>query len=116
MTKIQRTIVEQSLLATCIRVKPDTDACPNTAQAKDSLSRRGARGPSIVSSRDSIDAFDAGEQANPRSPLGRTGRIDRLSGGLCKSDDFTAIKQRMASFMAAGFLEICGKKKASGKG
>jgi AcrR family transcriptional regulator len=48
--------------------------------------------------------------------LGRTGRIDRLSGGLCKSDDFTAIKQRMASFMAAGFLEICGKKGTSGKG
>jgi AcrR family transcriptional regulator len=42
--------------------------------------------------------------------LGRTGRIDRLSGGLCKSDDFPAIKQRMASFMAAGFLEICGGK------
>lgn len=48
--------------------------------------------------------------------LGRTGRIDRLSGGLCKSDDFTAIKQRMASFMAAGFLEICASKGASGKG
>jgi len=48
--------------------------------------------------------------------LARTGRIDRLSGGLCKSDDFDAIKQRMASFMAAGFLEICGKKGASGKG
>jgi len=34
----------------------------------------------------------------------RTGRIDRLSGGLCKSDDFMAVKQRMARFMAAGFL------------
>lgn len=45
--------------------------------------------------------------------LGRTGRIDRLSGGLCRSDDFAAIKQRMASFMAAGFLEICGGKGAS---
>jgi AcrR family transcriptional regulator len=42
--------------------------------------------------------------------LGRTGRIDRLSGGLCKSDDFEAIKLRMARFMAAGFLEICGQK------
>ena len=41
--------------------------------------------------------------------LGRTGRIDRLSGGLCKSDDFAAVKQRMASFMAAGFLEVCTK-------
>jgi AcrR family transcriptional regulator len=38
--------------------------------------------------------------------LGRTGRIDRLSGGLCHSDDFPAIKQRMAKFMAAGFKAI----------
>jgi len=38
--------------------------------------------------------------------LGRTGRIDRLSGGLCKSDDFDAVKQRMARFMAAGFLSL----------
>jgi AcrR family transcriptional regulator len=39
--------------------------------------------------------------------LGRTGRIDRLSGGLCQSDDFAAVKARMAKFMAAGFLAIC---------
>lgn len=43
--------------------------------------------------------------------LGRTGRIDRLSGGLCKSDDFEAIKERMASFMAAGFIELNERKK-----
>lgn len=48
--------------------------------------------------------------------LGRTGRIDRLSGGLCKSDDFDAIKRRMARFMAAGFLEICGTKGNSTQG
>jgi AcrR family transcriptional regulator len=42
--------------------------------------------------------------------LARTGRIDRLSGGLCKSDDFLAVKDRMASFMAAGFMEICRPK------
>ena len=42
--------------------------------------------------------------------LARTGRIDLLSGGLCKSEDFGAVKQRMASFMAAGFLAICKKK------
>ena len=42
--------------------------------------------------------------------LARTGRIDRLSGGLCDSDDFTAIKNRMASFMAAGFLTICRQR------
>lgn len=40
--------------------------------------------------------------------LARTGRIDKLSGGLCKSEDYEAIKARMASFMAAGFLELCG--------
>lgn len=42
--------------------------------------------------------------------LARTGRIDRLSGGLCQSDDFAAIKDRMASFMAAGFIELCRKR------
>lgn len=42
--------------------------------------------------------------------LGRTGRIDRLSGGLCTSDDFDAVKQRMASFMAAGFMGICEQR------
>jgi len=36
----------------------------------------------------------------------RTGRIDRLSGGLCRADDFPAVKARMAKFMAAGFLAI----------
>ena len=43
--------------------------------------------------------------------LARTGRIDRLSAGRCKSDDFAAVKERMASFMAAGFLEICKRQK-----
>ena len=39
--------------------------------------------------------------------LARTGRIDHLSGGLCRSDDFDAIKTRMAAFMAHGFIGIC---------
>lgn len=38
--------------------------------------------------------------------LARTGRIDRLSGGLCHSDDFQAVKARIAKFMAAGFLSL----------
>ena len=38
--------------------------------------------------------------------LARTGRIDRLSGGVCRSDDFPAIKARIARFMAAGFLAL----------
>jgi AcrR family transcriptional regulator len=41
--------------------------------------------------------------------LARTGRIDKLSGGLCHSDDFEAVKERMASFMAAGFIALCRK-------
>jgi len=38
--------------------------------------------------------------------LARTGRIDRLSGGLCHSDDFPAVKKRIAKFMAAGFHSL----------
>ena len=41
--------------------------------------------------------------------LARTGRIDKLSNGLCKSDDFEAVKARMATFMAAGLRAICGR-------
>ncbi|WP_454760246.1 TetR/AcrR family transcriptional regulator [Caulobacter segnis] len=44
--------------------------------------------------------------------LARTGRIDKLSGGVCRSDDFHAVKERMAAFMAAGFLSVCGRKGA----
>jgi AcrR family transcriptional regulator len=38
--------------------------------------------------------------------LARTGRLDRLSDGLCRSDDFQSVKARMAHFMAAGFLSL----------
>jgi AcrR family transcriptional regulator len=38
--------------------------------------------------------------------LARTGRIDRLSGGLCRSDDFASVRRWMAGFMAAGFLSL----------
>ena len=43
--------------------------------------------------------------------LARTGRIDKLSHGLCQSDDYAAVKARMARFMAAGFREICDERK-----
>ena len=43
--------------------------------------------------------------------LARTGRIDKLSHGLCLSDDYEAVKHRMARFMAAGFREICEQRK-----
>jgi AcrR family transcriptional regulator len=47
--------------------------------------------------------------------LARTKRIDRLSGGICRADDFPAVKQRIAKFMAAGFLAL-GNKTSSEKG
>jgi AcrR family transcriptional regulator len=44
--------------------------------------------------------------------LAQTGRIDKLSGGLCKSNDYVAVKERMATFMAAGFRAVCARRKA----
>jgi len=35
-----------------------------------------------------------------------TGRIDQLSDGLCRSGDVQAVRERMAAFMASGFLEL----------
>ena len=42
--------------------------------------------------------------------LSRSGRLDRLSDGLCKSGDLAAIKARMADFMAAGFVMFTKRK------
>jgi hypothetical protein len=39
--------------------------------------------------------------------LSETDRIDRLSGGKCRSTDIAAIKPRMVAFAAAGFKRIC---------
>lgn len=36
-----------------------------------------------------------------------TGRIDNLSGGLCKSSDMAAINERLPRFIAAGFRAVC---------
>jgi len=47
--------------------------------------------------------------------LARTGRIDKLSEGLCRSEDFGAVKERMATFMAAGFIAVC-KQQAAKRG
>ena len=44
--------------------------------------------------------------------LARTGRIDKLSGGLCRSEDYGAVKERMATFMAAGFKAVCQRRRA----
>src|SRR6187401_3179920 len=47
--------------------------------------------------------------------LARTGRIDRLSRGVCHSDDFQAVKARIADFMAAGFRALPQHKPAAKK-
>ena len=47
--------------------------------------------------------------------LARTGRIDHLSGGVCHSDDFAAVKKRIARFMAAGFLALKDRDGAAPK-
>ncbi len=38
--------------------------------------------------------------------LARTGRIDRLSDGLCRSDDVESLKKYMATFMAGGLATL----------
>jgi len=39
--------------------------------------------------------------------LGQTGRLDLLSGGLCRSDDLETAAERMIIFAAAGFRASC---------
>ena len=39
--------------------------------------------------------------------LAGTGRIDKLSGGKCKSADIGAAFERMIPFTAAGFRGVC---------
>lgn len=48
--------------------------------------------------------------------LARTGRIDRLSDGLCRSDDFDAVKARMAPFMAGGFRSLVEERVGARRG
>lgn len=39
--------------------------------------------------------------------LADTGRIDNLSGGLCRSGDVAAVRKRLAFFLASGTSELC---------
>ena len=39
--------------------------------------------------------------------LSRTGRLDRVSGGRCRSDDLASIEPRMVAYCAAGFRQVC---------
>jgi AcrR family transcriptional regulator len=43
-----------------------------------------------------------------------TGRIDKLSGGLCKSSDLDSVHERLAPFVAAGFRALLGAAHAAG--
>jgi AcrR family transcriptional regulator len=38
--------------------------------------------------------------------LAATGRVERLSGGLCRSDDYQAVQGRLPRFIAAGFRQL----------
>ena len=44
--------------------------------------------------------------------LGETGRLDRLSGGLCRSGDLESACDYMVRFAAAGFRAVCVMPKA----
>lgn len=46
--------------------------------------------------------------------LSQTGRIDRLSNGICRSGDFAAIHERMVPFIADGFRGLCNRKRTTG--
>jgi len=46
--------------------------------------------------------------------LSRTGRIDRLSDNLCRSDDFAAVRDRFVTFMAGGLEAVYRSRKAAG--
>lgn len=41
------------------------------------------------------------------STFAETGRIDRLSGGICQSSDLDTIHRKMVPFLAAGFRALC---------
>lgn len=47
--------------------------------------------------------------------LSETGRIDRLSGGVCASGDMESILRRLVTFGAGGFERVCGAPGQSGK-
>ncbi|HXY76861.1 MAG TPA: TetR family transcriptional regulator [Steroidobacteraceae bacterium] len=42
-----------------------------------------------------------------------TGRIDKLSGGLCRSTDLDSVHERLAPYVAAGFRALCARAAAT---
>ena len=71
------------------------------------MRRRGASGLGRRASDLDLDGWEG--PLDLLLTLARTGRIDKLSGGLCRSDDYAAVKERMAGFMAAGIHWICSR-------
>ncbi len=41
--------------------------------------------------------------------MAQTGRVDKLSGGLCRSTDIPFFHSRLIAFATAGFREVCAK-------
>ena len=41
-----------------------------------------------------------------------TGRIDRLSGGICRSSDLASVHERLVPYCAAGFRALCSTGRA----
>ena len=41
-----------------------------------------------------------------------TGRIDRLSGGVCRSSDLASVHERLVPYCAAGFRALCSNGRA----
>lgn len=40
-----------------------------------------------------------------------TGRIDKLSGGACRSNDLASVHERLVPYCAAGFRSLCGPRR-----
>ena len=57
-----------------------------------------------------VSELDPGKSGALTLTLGETGRLDRLSGGLCKSGDLDSACDYMVRFAAAGFRAVCGPK------
>ena len=44
-----------------------------------------------------------------------TGRIDKLSGGICRSSDLASVHERLVPYCAAGFRALCGNGPCEGR-
>ena len=44
-----------------------------------------------------------------------TGRIDKLSGGVCQASDLDSVHERLVPFCAAGFRALCAAARARGQ-